>query len=196
MQFNRLFFALWPTDAVRAACANATRELKVRLQPGGSPSAPDRYHLTLLFLGDQVQAAHEAAAIEAARSVRAAPFMLTLDQAGSFRHPRAMPWWLGARRTPDGIAQLYERLREAMLRANAPIERMRFTPHLTVFRADRALPPTPIAPIAWPVDEFVLVRSHFDQQPMRYELLGRWPLTGALPPETAAALPPQLDLGF
>lgn len=196
MQLNRLFFALWPGDAVRAACADATRELKVRLQPGGYPSAPERYHMTLLFLGDQVQAVQEAAALQAAKALRAAPFTLTLDQAGSFRNPRATPWWLGARKAPDGLTRLHEQLRDVLLRANAPVERMRFTPHLTIYRADRALPTTAIAPIEWAVDEFVLVRSRLDEQPIRYEILGRWPLLGAPEPAVPATPPPQLDLGF
>lgn len=196
MQLNRLFFALWPNDAVRAACHEAARRLRVQLQPGGHASAPERYHLTLLFLGDQVLPRHEAAALQAARAVKAPPFGLPLDQAGSFRNARAVPWWLGARRTPAGLSLLHERLRDALLRADVPVERMRFTPHLTIWRADRALAPTPIPAIEWPVDEFVLIRSRLDRQPVTYEILGRWPLDGAAdapPPPPSSS---QLDLGF
>lgn len=195
MQLNRLFFALWPDEAVRRNCHEAARELKVRLHPGGYASAAERYHLTLLFLGDQVSPAHEARALQAARLVQAPPFTLTLDQAGSFRSARKVPWWLGARRPPAELAALHERLRDAMLRADAPVERMRFAPHLTVMRADRPLPPTAIAPIEWRVDDFVLIRSRLDLQPVAYEILGRWPLAGVAASD-AVAPPPQLDLGF
>src|SRR3546814_17627663 len=99
MQLNRLFFALWPSASVRRACHDAARELKVKLQPAGYASVPDRYHITMLFLGDQVSSAHEASALQAARLVRMAPFTLSLDQAGSFRNNRNVPWWLGDRKS-------------------------------------------------------------------------------------------------
>lgn len=195
MEFNRLFFALWPNASVRTACHDAARELKLKLQPSGYASAPDRYHMTMLFLGDQVSSAHEASAMQAAALVRMAPFTLTLDHAGSFRNNRNVPWWLGPRKTPPELSRLHDRVRDAMLRTDTPIERMRFAPHLTIMRADRALPPTPITPIEWQVDEFVLIRSRLDLQPIRYEILGRWPLAG----EREAIIEPrqpQLDLGF
>src|SRR3546814_8868708 len=136
MQLNRLFFALWPSASVRRACHDAARELKVKLQPAGYASVPDRYHITMLFLGDQVSSAHEASALQAARLVRMAPFTLSLDQAGSFRNNRNVPWWLGPRKTPPELSRLHDRLRDAMLRTDTPIERMRFAPHLTIMRAE------------------------------------------------------------
>lgn len=196
MQLNRLFFALWPSAAVRTACRDAARQLSIRLQPGGRLSSPELYHLTLLFLGDQVSASREAAALRAAATVLSPPFALTLDQAGSFRN-RAIPWWLGARETPPQLDTLHERLRDAMLRADVAPERMKFVPHLTIVRdASQSLPPTPIAPIAWAVDEFVLIRSRLDLRPAQYEVLGRWPLSHQAPPPAPSPVKAQLDLGF
>lgn len=150
----------------------------MRMQPGGYLSKPERYHLTLLFLGDAVPAREEAAAIDAAGRVRAAPFALQLDHAGSFRN-RHIPWWLGTREPPPQLNQLYEKLREAMRRADVTIDRMRFAPHLTILRdAHLPLPQTPVAPIDWAVDGFVLVRSRLDLNPVEYEVIGRWPLAG------------------
>lgn len=194
-ELNRLFFALWPGDEVRSACAQAARDLKIRMQPTGYLSAAQRYHMTLLFLGDHVAPDKQAAACQAAASVRAAPFELTLDHAGSFRNNRQIPWWLGAREPPPALQILYEHLREVMTRAGVTPDRMRFVPHLTVLRDPRmALPPTAIRPVVWPVTEFVLIRSHAHRSPLEYELLGRWPLDA----KAAAPLPPpstaQLDL--
>lgn len=198
MQLNRLFFALWPDETVRSASREAARQLNLRLQPGGYLSSPERYHLTLLFLGDQVLPQHERAARLAVDALRAAPFDLCFDQAGSFRN-KSIPWWLGPRQVPAGLTRLQERLRESLQRAQVPVDRMRFVPHLTIARdARRVLPVTPIAPIVWPVREFVLIRSHLDRQPVEYEILQRWALEGAddegPPPPTEP--PPQLDLGF
>jgi 2'-5' RNA ligase len=190
IELNRLFFALWPTDEVREACARAARDLKIRMQPGGYLSAAERYHLTLLFLGDAVSPEKQAAALAAASRFRGAPFELLLDHAGSFRN-RQIPWWLGARELPRELNQLHDRLRETLVRADATPDRMKFVPHLTILRdAQAPLPTTAIKPVRWKVEEFVLVRSRLDLRPMHYELLGRWPLNGAAEPEPAA----QLDL--
>lgn len=176
---NRLFFALWPDEATRAACSEAARGLKLRMQPGGRLTAPERYHLTLAFLGDRVPPEHEAAARQVAHLVSSAPFTLTLDQAMSFRK-REIPWFLAPRESPPELQELHDALREALRQAGVAPERMRFAPHLTVLRnAGQMLPPTSIRPVAWPVREFVLMRSVLTRQPPEYEVLGRWPLTGS-----------------
>ncbi|TXH06173.1 MAG: RNA 2',3'-cyclic phosphodiesterase [Nevskiaceae bacterium] len=178
---NRLFFALWPDEAARAACAAAARDLKLRMQPDGYLLRPERYHLTLTYLGDAVPPAQEQAALQVARRMSLPPFTLLLDQAGSFRN-REVPWYLAARETPPELTLLHDRLRDELRAAGVAVERMRFAPHLTVVRnASVALPPTRIEPVRWAVNEFVLIRSVLHRQPAVYELLGRWPLDGRMP---------------
>ena len=178
-ELNRLFFALWPDDGVRNACAEATREVKLRAQPGGHLSAAERYHMTLLFLGDFVTAEQEALALKSAAQVKAEPFTLLLDYAGSFKN-KQIPYWLGARNPPSALNGFYQALRETVTRAGVSLERMRFVPHLTILRdAQRPLADTPVKPISWEVKDFVLVRSNLNQRPISYDILGRWPLTGA-----------------
>ncbi|MFT4047117.1 MAG: RNA 2',3'-cyclic phosphodiesterase [Solimonas sp.] len=194
MEPNRLFFALWPGEAVRAACHAAARQLNLRLPSGGYLGAPERYHITLLFLGDHVPKPQEAAALRAAALVRAAPFTLTLDYASSFRN-REIPWWLGARAEPQALSDFYGRLRDAVVQAGVSLERMRFVPHLTIVRnAKIALPPTPVEPIRWDVAEFALIRSRLDHKPVSYEVLGRWPLLDGPEEPPAPASPSQLAL--
>ena len=132
LKLNRLFFALWPGEEQRRACDEAARELRLKMQPGGYLSSPERYHITLLFLGDTVSPEAEAAALKAAARVRAAPFALNLELASSFRANKKIPWWLGPRETPPGLTQLYDRVNEAMLSAKVLPERMKFVPHLTI----------------------------------------------------------------
>ncbi|HUP93069.1 MAG TPA: RNA 2',3'-cyclic phosphodiesterase [Solimonas sp.] len=176
MQLNRLFFALWPDAAVEAAALEAARELRVRMQPGGHLTRPGMLHVTLSFLGNTVSAEQEAAAQQCAARVRAEPFTLALEQAGSFRGAK-FPWWLGPREAPPALLALHHQLHELLLRARVAPEREKFAPHLTVLRdAAMFLPPTPIRPIEWQVREFVLMRSRMDLQPAVYEELGRWPL--------------------
>lgn len=184
-ELNRLFFALWPDEPTRMAAQDAAKTLKLKMQPGGYLSKPDRYHLTLQFLGDFVPAESEAAAQQAASLIRSAPFTLTLDHAGSFRNPK-IPWWLAPRVSPPGLTRLYQRLHDKLLEVRVLPERMKFVPHLTVLRdAGQVLPQTAIQPIEWQVQEFVLLRSRLDLKPMHYDILGRWPLTGSEDSERA-----------
>jgi len=194
MEPNRLFFALWPGEAVRSACHAAAKQLNIRLPSGGYLSAPERYHITLLFLGDRVPKPQEEAALRAAAQVRAAPFTLTLDLASSFKN-REIPWWLGPRTAPPALQDFYGRLRDTMVQANVSLERMRFVPHLTIARnAKIALPPTPIEPIHWDIGEFALIRSRLDLRPVAYEVLGTWPLRADPGEPPAPSAPPQLTL--
>lgn len=190
LKLNRLFFAIWPDEAVRRACTETARELRLKMQPAGYLTNPERYHITLLFLGDTVPPEQERAAIEAAGRVRLAPFRFHLDVASSFRGKQGL-WWLGTRENPPELTRLYEQLHEALMSIRVVPERMRFVPHLAVLReARKPLPPTAIGAIDWPVTHFVLVRSRLDLQPPHYEILERWPLAS----EPAGSPAGQLDL--
>lgn len=191
VEHNRLFFALWPDEVTRAACAEAARDLRLRMQPDGYLLRPERYHLTLPYLGDHVPPALEAAALKVAQLVSLPPFTLTLDQAGSFRN-RDVPWYLAARETPPELTLLHDHLRDALRAAGVTVEKMRFSPHLTVMRnVSIALPLTQVKPVTWAVKEFVLIRSVLHRQPAEYQVLGRWPLEGVMPSAKPLA---QMDL--
>lgn len=188
---NRLFFALWPDDATRAQCAEVSRDLKLRMQPDGYLLRPERYQITLPYLGDYVSPEQEMAAKQVAQLVSLPPFTLTLNQAGSFKS-REMPWYLAPLEAPPELTLLHDHLRDALRSAGVTVERVRFTPHLTVVRnATVTLPPTRIKPVEWQVKEFVLVRSVLHDQPSEYQLLGRWPLNGTMPSNHP---PPQMAL--
>jgi len=176
-EMHRLFFALWPDDALRARVAGAAASLVAEHAPGGRALKPDRYHVTLQFLGDfrplPPSLVEEARA--AAAGVRTPAFELSLDEVGSFRG--ANVWWLGTSRAPDALRALYDGLGRSLAQHRVPVKSAaNFVPHLTVQRdVRRHIPQTPVPPLAWPVREFVLI----DSQPGRgtpYEVIGRWPL--------------------
>ncbi len=195
-ELHRLFFALWPDDALRERLARASAALRQRENPAGRWLQPARYHLTLVFVGDFPQALPpglaEGVAAAAAR-LRSRPFELLMDRAGSFRN-REIPWWLGPSTEPPQLRELFQRLREELRSARLPYDaNLRLTPHLTVLRnAGRVLPVTPIPSLDWNVGEFVLVHSIVGPQ-SEYRLLGRWPLDPQAP-ETVTAGSPQLNL--
>ena len=85
---HRVFFALWPDDATRAAISRATREA-VRTS-GGRPIAKERLHVTIAFLGELTAAGLEVARDAKGRCPRGfglvgMPSAYLIDAAGRVR---------------------------------------------------------------------------------------------------------------
>ena len=173
---HKLFFALWPGEAVRVQIEERAKALDGEHHPRGRLLKPARYHLTLHFLGQQAegQASLIKDVVNAAGRVQAPAFDLSLDQAGSFHNV----WWLGSAQPPEGLQVLWRALGNALTHAREEVASSdTFTPHVTVVRDVAArLSSTPIAPIHWRVREFVLIGS---QPPHPYTILHRWPLQEA-----------------
>lgn len=178
---NRLFFALWPREGIRMQIASATDVLCAHDPLEGRRLNPERYHLTLKYIGDNVQPRVEAAALKVADDIVAPPFRLCLDQVGSFRNAD-IPVWLGPSVIPPELIYLAESLGRAF--GDRPRRGISgFLPHLTILREARMqLTTQAIKPIVWPVDEFVLIRSVFRPQ-ADYEVLQRYPLCASHLPD-------------
>ena len=168
----RLFFAIWPPAATAAALSHwaglARREAR-----GRAPSAAT-IHLTLAFLGE-VEPERTAAAVAAARAVRAAPHELPLEQAQYWARNRII--WVGPRATPAPLEALAASLAAALAREGFVLERRRFAVHVTLLRkAGVKCPLPPLPRLTWPVEEFSLVRSTLAIAGSSYEVLERFPL--------------------
>jgi 2'-5' RNA ligase len=173
---HNLFFALQPDAATRTALAAAAARL-AKLAPRGRWIKPERYHLTLRYLGEY--AAEPLAAIAAARALadglRARRFQLLIDRAGSFGG-RCAPCWLGCSRAPDELVRLAADLETRLHGAGWAPARASFVPHLTFLRgAEAPLAAAIEPPVAWPVHDFVLVASRISP-PAPHQVVGRWPL--------------------
>lgn len=166
---RRLFIALTPPPAVRDAIADAARGW--RWSPSARPTARERLHLTLHFLGDVAD--DRRGALEAGLSqVTTPPFTLRLLRAESWGNGIAAlrPGRLRA------LQQLHEALGAALVAAGLPLEPQRWRPHVTLARHARgSLPPPPMPALAWPVDGFSLLWSRPLPTP-GYEPLRHWPL--------------------
>ncbi len=171
---HRLFFALWPGEAVRSAIAEAASLLGDAT--GGRATAPESYHLTVLFLGD-VRPLLESvlsAAMAAGASMRIAPFELSLDRAGWF--PGSRVRWLGPDVMPVGLRGLHEGLFQALTAQLSMLREPAFVPHVTIQRNVRAAVSKAMLPaVRWSVRDFALVDSR-PGAAMPYRILGRWPL--------------------
>jgi len=173
---HRLFFALWPSQQVRDAVASRAERLAVSYTFDGRRMRPDRYHVTLQFLGDIPADEREdvvARAATAAAQVDSPAFDLVLDHAGGF--PNARVWWLAPEMPPEGLRQLWDALGIALLQAGQkPKASPGFSPHLTIVRdVGTRLSAGPIEPVRWHIDRFVLIDS---QPPKPYRIVGEWPL--------------------
>lgn len=151
---QRLFFALWPDAAVRAALE---RHAQACAAGQGRVVARQNLHLTLVFIGN-VAASGRACLEQAAAAVRCPPFELVLDRYGHF--PRPQVYWLGTGQPSPMLLRLVSRLREAQSDCGLAPEPRPFRAHVTLARKVRRPPPAvDPRPLHWPVDRFVLVRS-------------------------------------
>lgn len=176
---HRLFFALVPPEPVRARIADTARALRSAATLEGRWVRPERYHLTLAFLGDHLDLRPDLlhAARTAAAGLRAASFVWHADVVASFRG-RQPPCVLRSSTGDAPLQAMHRQLRELLAWhwPDAPVERG-FEPHVTLAYANRLLPaPLPVAPIAWTVDAMALL--HGQAGVRDYAELGRWSLRG------------------
>lgn len=175
---HNLFFALLPSDEIRAQIEAAAQRLKSEHPGSGRWVKPHRYHLTLRYLGAHttLPAALLAAACDGGDRVHAPAFAFALDTAGSFAN-RSIPWWIGCQHMPSGLDALWEAISTGLDAHGLPAPTENGVPHVTILRdADRLLSAVPIEPIAWSVEEFVLVDSLLGPQ-ASHTVLRHWRLS-------------------
>jgi 2'-5' RNA ligase len=166
---HRVFFALWPDDATRAAISRATRDA-VRAG-GGRPIAKDRLHLTVAFLGELTSAG--LAVARQVPPIRVGAFELALDTLGVW--PESKILWLAPRDPPPALGDLEARLWEALVERGFRGEDRIYRPHVTLARRSRAVD-LGLEPVRWSVSELALVESFPAGRNVHYEVLERWPL--------------------
>lgn len=135
----RLFFAVWPPEELRERLWGLLEPLR-RALPGVRWIPPERYHVTLRFLGDVSADRLPALKRAAADLARGAPFQVRLAGTGVFpRRGNPRVYWVGV--TPGRLTRLRRSLDAGLEREGIARERRAFSPHVTVGRArpgDRA----------------------------------------------------------
>ena len=170
----RVFFALWPSEAVAGALATIAAALAK--QAGGRPTRRETIHMTLAFLGD-VPVARLPGLLRVAEAVHAAAFELTLDRFGVWQHNRLL--WAGCDSMP-ALVGLASSLKTRLVEADFAVADAKrpFAPHVTLVRKltrlDAALPVANA--LNFHCGEFVLVRSRLSDNGSAYEVLARFPL--------------------
>jgi len=170
---QRLFFALWPSAAVRSALDQLAHR-QVRKLAKRMPA--ENLHITLAFPG-QVSAGVRSCLEQAADRLSGRPFTLHLDQVGHWPRPRII--WAGPTHTPHELWSLVGRLRAVLDGCGILPETRPFQAHVTLARkASRGPTGKKIEPIDWPVHGFSLVESITASVGPAYRVLRTWALEG------------------
>lgn len=171
MKNRRLFFALWPGEAVRARLA-----AEVQTYAGlGRAIAARNLHVTVVFLGavpvERIDDVHAAA-----KMTRGGKFLLHLERMEFWRRSHLLA--LIAERTPSELQALADALRSRLRERGFELrDHETFRPHVTLVRDVEREPVAPgVAPVEWPVESFALVESQVGQRGSEYTVLHEWPL--------------------
>ena len=181
---GRLFLAVDPPPAALADLDGALAPLR---DAPGAPrwTPPDRWHVTLQFLGQvPAEVAGRLPDVVAPAVAAAPPMSLRVSGAGTFgSRRRPAVCWAGLAGDVVPLTALAGRLGAAVAPLGIRVEDRPFRAHLTVGRwrpgspADATLTDRLAGhrgPV-WPVTEVVLWRSHLGPTP-RYERLAAWPV--------------------
>jgi 2'-5' RNA ligase len=172
---RRLFFALWPTDAVRAQLAAAAQSYAEL----GRSIAARNLHVTVAFLG-AVPEERLDHVMEIARATHKltldGKFMLHLDRLEFWRRSSLVA--LTATRTPPELLKIVDGLRVGLREHGFQLqEHATFRPHVTLVRdVARGPAAAAVTPVQWPVESFALVESQVGQRGSQYSVLDEWSL--------------------
>jgi 2'-5' RNA ligase len=150
---TRLFLALWPDPAIRAALA-ASRDTWTWPR-GASPVRDDKLHVTLHFLGNLPS--ERVPELVRGFEVPFTPFALELGLPALWPHGIAV---LEPLAEPDELLALHGRLSQALVGLGLQPEQRKFRPHVTLARrAMTAAVPAAGPPIVWNIESYALVES-------------------------------------
>ncbi|HEY6513237.1 MAG TPA: RNA 2',3'-cyclic phosphodiesterase [Burkholderiaceae bacterium] len=177
----RLFVALWPDAAPRAAIA-AWRDT-CTWPVGAAVVATPRLHMTLHFIGEV--AAERLPAIVHGLRVPLQPFELTLDRCVAW--PRGLVV-LQPSETPAALLALHAACADRLRLLDLPVRPRPLRAHVTLARdAAGASLQQRTEPLRWPVGQLALVRSH--PGPPGYEVLSLLSPTAGPAPARAQSPP-------
>jgi len=166
---TRLFFALWPDDEVLTTLIETWNALEI---DQGKPLRPEKFHLTLLFLGD-IPNDRIPDLRKVAETLPFEPCELVFERLEHWVRPGVL--CLTAEETPPPLLELIEGLKKGVRKLGFKTEKRPFRPHLTLARKVRKrVTSRQITPIHWPVREFTLVASHLNDDGSHYEILDCW----------------------
>jgi 2'-5' RNA ligase len=160
----RLFFALWPDEAMQVALAAAVAASVREAGPGSRAVPAENFHLTLAFLGAVPLLRFEALCQVAAQFAQGfdageLPLAVTLDIVEYWRKPQIL--CATASETPPVAITLAERLQATLTAQGFAPDLKPFRVHVTLARKVRRVTPElqHIEPVRWSFRDLHLVES-------------------------------------
>jgi 2'-5' RNA ligase len=188
---RRLFFALWPDEAMREAMALATR--KAVQASAGRPIPAGNLHITLAFLGSipeqQLPQLGEIARRAATLCAEAVPPPADGPHIEViFEH---LEYWRAAHllcavppAPPARMAALARRLQVLLTESGFPPDLKPFRPHVTVVRKVlRPGPPSEMHPVVWRFTDLALIESRTLPEGALYSVVESYSLCSGIKAE-------------
>lgn len=175
-RLHRLFFALVPSEGEREGLRHRAEDLKAAF-PQARWVRPERYHLTLHFLGesegprdDMVRTAHDAM-----HDWQPEPIGITLDHLLCLGNPRNPALTLAALHPSPAVVAFWRSLQQRLLRAGFKQHVGRsFVPHLTLAYVPPRTAPVDVPPMVLHPQAVHLLQSIEGEAD--YARLGAWSL--------------------
>jgi len=159
----RLFYALWPGDATRAALVRWQDHVQ------GRKIARENLHITLAFLGQQPITLIPTLQ-EIMMGLPPPDMTLVLDRLGYF--PRNRVAWAGIGGVPEALMALQQTLTQALAQHGIAFnDQSGFRPHVTLARDALAPGEVAVEAIHWRVGQLVLAQSTTDRDGSFYRVL-------------------------
>jgi 2'-5' RNA ligase len=161
---NRLFIGTFLEPAAATQTSDLAWGLHEREGLTSRPFSADRFHITLMGIGDfeTLPGGLVQALITGLDRVMAPSFEVSFDRAMSFRRkePRSKPLVLTCGNGKDALRELHDAIGEALVNVGFPrLPKHSFTPHVTLLYDPRNVTDQPVEPIRWRVRDFTLVHS-------------------------------------
>ena len=165
---KKLFFALWPDDAIRLQCRNVIGKITGHC----APVAVSNLHATLLFLG-RISSEQEAAITAAAAVLPIPQISLCFDQFSFWKKPGV--YCLTCREFAQEVVTLSEQLAAIAKHSAVTVDERPFKPHITLARNAKQTELIEFESIVWQTQTFCLVESCSLATGVEYRVLKRWP---------------------
>lgn len=166
---SRLFFALWPDEAVRKQLGEVANEIK---EESLRYTKISNLHITLAFLGD-VSASDQAVLMQLANKIQSSKFCLELNRIGWWRKPGIL--WIAPNTVPEVLKKLVEQLQTMIKQQGLSIDERPYKPHVTIARKVKVFTaPEIMVHIPWAVTGFALIVSKSTENGVDYQVVQEW----------------------
>lgn len=175
---RRLFFALWPDEAMRARLARAVHAAARGC--GGRPIPPEQWHVTLAFLGAVPAArvpelSEVASAATRAAEVPATGLEVSLGRLVAWRAPQVL--CVLPVGPPAALGRLARGLGDTLIAVGFAPDVKPFRAHVTVARkVTRPSEPRDVPVVHWRFERFALIESRTLPSGAVYSVVETYPL--------------------